>query len=135
MDDEPSVDDDDGDIDYFHIQPQPPREALQPLIDKLRRLHYIIVRLDGDTNHQLFEETHNVGVTENFTEDELRRWVGTEYYRCWQISRELKDIYVDCGWEVDSVEQPRFRRGEFLERRRRYLASAERLATGQSEGG
>ncbi|KAI7336593.1 hypothetical protein KC315_g2678 [Hortaea werneckii] len=135
MDDGPSADDEDGDIDYFHIQPQSPREALQPLIDKFRGLHYIIVRLDRDTKHQLFEETLNVGVTENFTEDELRRWVGTEYYRYWQISRELKDIYVDCGWEVEYVEQPRFRRQEFLERRRRYLSSAERLATGQSEGG
>ncbi|KAI7212141.1 hypothetical protein KC333_g7276 [Hortaea werneckii] len=129
-----SAADDDGDdsdgCDYFHVKPKSPREALQPLINEFRGLHYINKPLNENTNtsHQLFEETLNVGVTKTFTEDEIRRWVGKEYYRHWQISRELKDMYLDCGWQVDSVEQPDFRREEFLERRRRHLAKAKSLA-------
>ncbi|RMX98020.1 hypothetical protein D0868_10331 [Hortaea werneckii] len=115
--------------DYLHVEPRSPREALQPLIDKFRRLQYINMPLSGDTNHLLFEDTLDIGVSNTPTKEELQRYVGKDYYRRWQVSRELKEIYLDCGWKVDAVEQLEFRRDEFLERRRRHLANARRLAT------
>lgn len=42
-------------------------------------------------------------------------------YNVWKAMRGLKDIYLDCGWNVNTVNQDSFRRSEFIERRRRYL--------------
>ncbi|KAI6857862.1 hypothetical protein KC323_g7198 [Hortaea werneckii] len=119
--------DSDG-CDYLYVEPKSPREALQPLIDEFRGLHYINMPLSGDTNHVLFEEILDIGVSDTPTEEEFQRYVGIDYYRRWQVSQELKEIYLNCGWKVDSVEQPEFRREEFLERRRRHLANARSLA-------
>ena len=44
--------------------------------------------------------------------------------RLWAARRELKDVYLECGWDVEAKEQTTFRRGEFLEKRREYLRDA-----------
>lgn len=40
----------------------------------------------------------------------------------WVAVRRIKEIYIDCGRNVDAVEQTEFRREEFIERRARHLA-------------
>ncbi|KAI6790042.1 hypothetical protein KC361_g8158 [Hortaea werneckii] len=120
-----SAADDDGNdsdgCDYLHVEPKSPREALQPLIDEFRGLYYINMPLSGDTNHVLLEDTLDIGVSDTPTEEELQRHLEMDYYRRWQVSQELRGIYLDCGWNVHSVEQPEFSRGEFLEHARRLV--------------
>ena len=42
-------------------------------------------------------------------------------YKIWQAEMHLKELYLECGWDVNAVEQSTFRRDEFLDKRRRYL--------------
>ncbi|RMY23370.1 hypothetical protein D0867_02085 [Hortaea werneckii] len=75
-----TADDEDNDsdeLDYLHVEPKSPREALQPLIDKFRELRFINLPLCEDTNHLVFEESLDVGVSVNPTEDEVRHFVRT----------------------------------------------------------
>jgi hypothetical protein len=42
-------------------------------------------------------------------------------YNVWKAVRGLAEIYISCGWQVDTVEQPAFRRDEFVKRRKRHI--------------
>lgn len=44
-----------------------------------------------------------------------------ERYEEWLALRHLKEIYLDCGWDVDAVVQTGFGQEEFLEKRGRRL--------------
>jgi uncharacterized membrane protein YccC len=39
----------------------------------------------------------------------------------WKAIRGLEDIYVDCGWNINTVDQSTFRRDQFIGRRKRYV--------------
>jgi hypothetical protein len=39
------------------------------------------------------------------------------------ILRHLKDLYLWCGWNLNTVEQAVFRRDEFIEKRKELLAA------------
>ena len=47
-------------------------------------------------------------------EDDRRQWQGV----C-----DLKLIYLDCGWDIDSVDQEHFRHDEILKRRKEHSRS------------
>jgi hypothetical protein len=108
---------DDFDEDHYHDpyyfyddSPTSSRDALQPIIAKFRGLHYINKpRWDGSGHELLVLEP----------EPEF-----LEYPRDIQheaLCRKLRDPYLECGWDVEAVEQTAFRRAEFLEKRRDHL--------------
>lgn len=37
------------------------------------------------------------------------------------LFRHLRDLYLECGWDINAVEQTRFWHAEFLEQRGVYL--------------
>lgn len=106
---------------YFHVPPKSPREALQPTIDKFRRLRWINMPLYEDESHELVEDIFDRGQEPpEFGSDQQRETYDRER-RLWEAQRELKDVYLACRWDVDAKEQNTFRRDEFLEKRRSYL--------------
>lgn len=117
--DTPAPEDDDGSVDtsvlYTHVTPKSPREALQPVIDKFRGLHFIMrpLMVEEHSNHELVEDNEYEDAESESSED--------RDYKVWQAVMYLKDLYLECGWNVDEVEQTNFRRDVFLARRRQYL--------------
>lgn len=55
---------------------------------------------------------------DSYTEGEKKVWLAQ--YEVWKASRKLKDIYLECGWDVNSQDQEGYRRDEFLGKRNRY---------------
>lgn len=105
----------------FHVPPISPREALQPTIDNFRCLRWMNVPLYGDENHELVEDIFDRGQeNSDFGNDEQQNTYDHER-RLWEAQRGLKDVYLECGWDVEAEEQTTFRRDEFLEKRRSYL--------------
>lgn len=97
-----------------------PREAFQSLIDKFRELRYISHPSNSrEGEYQLVVDGWDVVVPDNAPE--RVRKLTEELYSQWQHSRGLRDIYLQCGWRPEQIEQSAFRRDEFIERRRRYL--------------
>lgn len=123
----PGVDDEeerDVSLNYFraYIPSMSPREALQPLLNKFRSLDYINRPPWAGTDHELvYEEwAFHPPVRTDFRDDhafENQVRARDEFL----AKRQLKDLYLECGWDVDAISQPEFRRDEFLEKRRRHL--------------
>jgi hypothetical protein len=123
----PGVDDEekrDMSLNYFraYIPSTSPREALQPLINKFRSLDYINVPSWAGMDHQLvYEEwAFPPPVRTDFSDDEdfqSQARARDEFL----AKRQLKDLYLECGWDVNAVAQTAFRCDEFLEKRRQHL--------------
>lgn len=103
--------------DYFHVPAEPPHNVLGPIIDKYRNLHYLGTPAGIDHNHALFSESDGHPPVD-WGETDRRRW--RSQYDVWAAVRKLKEVYLECGWDVNALEQTRFRRDEFLERRATY---------------
>jgi hypothetical protein len=111
-------------LDYFraYVPSMSPREALQPFINKFRRLEYINHPPWAGTEHKLVYDS-------SYSSPPLRDGNGIcdernpelERYEEWLALRQFKEIYLECGWDVDAVVQTGFRQGEFLEKRGRHL--------------
>jgi len=114
----PQDEPDDG--KYYDVPAMSPREAFQPLIDKYRGLHYTSRPSNAkEGEYQLIIDEWDVCVPDNAPV--RARQLTEELHRRWQYSRGLEEIYLECGWRPDQVDQSAFRRDEFLEKRRRYL--------------
>jgi hypothetical protein len=110
----------DDDTEYCDVPAKSPREAFQPLIDKYRSLRYISRPTNAkDGEFQLFIDEWQIFASEN-DPDEVRE-IAQELHADWLLSRGLKEIYLECGWQTDQLDQSAFRRDEFLEKRRRHL--------------
>jgi hypothetical protein len=110
----------DDDTEYYDVPAKSPREAFQPLIDKYRGLQYISRPTDSkEGEFQLVLDECHVFAPESSPDG--ARGIAQELQADWQLSRGLEEIYLECGWRTDRVDQSAFRREEFLERRRRYL--------------
>lgn len=100
---------------YFQVPPLSPREAFQPLIDDFRGLNWLVTGrpygLQTEWPWNDFPEYWPESMRPEYEAD----------YDVWKAKRVLKDIYLDCGWDVHTVEQTHFRRDEFIERRERHL--------------
>jgi hypothetical protein len=135
----PGVDDKeerDMSLDYFraYIPSMSPREALQPLINKFRSLDYINVPSWAGTDHQLvYEEwAFPPPVRTNFRDEskfERRVRARDEF----MAKRHLKDLYLECGWDVNAITQTAFRRGQFLEKRKQHLDTIYRHLLEENE--
>jgi hypothetical protein len=119
MDDQLINDESELDTNYFHISPVSPREALQPVIDMYRGLHYINRPLTGDSNFLLV--TEQVGERPPDDPTGAQRQSFESSRKIWQAERGLEAIYLDCGWDVNAVEQTNFRRDEFLQKRHDHI--------------
>lgn len=103
--------------DYFQVPGLPPREALAPLITACQTLDYLGTPDGLDFNHGLYSESGGLP-PKDWPEHNKRQWWAQ--YATWQAVRKLEDIYLDCGWNVDTLQQPNFRREEFIKRRQKY---------------
>ena len=119
------VDDDERDMtaNYFHanIPSKSPREALQPLIDKYRGLQYIIKPPRGGIGHELYLQESNYLRPYDGPEDRREESEASDR-EILSVSRRLKDLYLWCGWNDNTVEQVSFRRDEFIEEGEKFLA-------------
>lgn len=100
--------------DYFYVPAASPRAVLNPLIKDYRSLNYLRGPYYMDFNHELFSESGGKP-PKGWRGRDVRRWQAS--YDVWAAMRRLKDMYLECGWDVDTVEQTHFRRDEFLARR------------------
>ena len=103
------------DDNYFQVPPLTPRKAFQPVIDNFRNLNWLTI---GDWRGIQTKWPWN-----DFPEDwpESDRPSYEADYDVWKAIRGLKDIYIDCGWNVDAIEQTNFRREEFIEKQKRHI--------------
>lgn len=114
--------------DVAHYPAKPPSEAFRPLIEHYRKLDYIGIPWDnfGRVEHR-YETNSSYSPHgregppdwQRHTSQNVRR-VHRAGYDIWAAIRKIKGIYIDCGWNVDAVEQSQFRREEFIERRARH---------------
>ena len=113
---------------YFQAPPLSPREAFQPLIDNFRRLNWLAAKplwgLQTEWPWTGFPQEWRENLREGYEAD----------HKAWKALRRLADIYIDCGWQLDTVKQPAFRRDEFIERRKRHIETVveplEKIANG-----
>lgn len=117
---------------YFraHIASMSPRESLQPLINKFRRLDYLNRPPWAGGEHELILEessytppvrsTLSHPLCGRFDDEECFRGSEKRYQDILHM-RHLKVMYLECGWDVDAVVQTAFRRDEFLEKRKQFL--------------
>jgi NAD+--asparagine ADP-ribosyltransferase len=102
---------------YFEVPPVTPREAFQPIIDNYRSLKWLAT---GERSSFLprwpYIEWPSSG---KHPERAHQRYQAD--YDIWKAMRGLKDVYLDCGWNVHAVEQSSFQRNEFIERKKRYI--------------
>ena len=87
------------------------------MIDKYRRLEYLGTPKTIDFNYDLFSESGGQP-PKDWGADDVRRW--RAQYNVWAAVRKLKDFYLEYRWDVERVEQRRFRRDGFLEKRAEY---------------
>ncbi|GAB7322535.1 hypothetical protein MBLNU13_g03458t2 [Cladosporium sp. NU13] len=100
---------------YFEAPPLSPREAFQALLDSFRSLNWLVTETSG--------WLHTDWPWTEFPRDwpeSHRREYETDH-DVWKAVRGLAHIYVDCGWDVNAVDQPAFRREEFIRRRKQYV--------------
>jgi len=125
--------------DYFHVPALSPREAFQPLINKYRRLESLGTPPFMEFNNDLFPEC---GRAPPEDWDEGAKVQFRVDYDVWQAKRKLADIYLECGWDVNAVEQSGFRRADFIARREKYWRDvvepleqeASRIGSDRSDG-
>jgi hypothetical protein len=100
------------------------------MINNFRRLHYLGLPPSIDHNNSPYPEYGR----------SLPDWIDWDLptyqanYDVWEATRKLVDIYLDCGWDVNSVEQQEFRRGEFVARRERHLEDVIKLLQDIADG-
>jgi hypothetical protein len=100
--------------DHFHynLPSSSPRDALQPIITKFRGLHYINRPPWNGSGHELLISESEPEFTTSEDPQDFQREA---------LHRDLQNLYLDCGWDIEAVEQSAFRRTEFLEKRRDLL--------------
>lgn len=105
-----------------YIPSMTPREALQPLLNKFRSLDYINRPPWAGTDHELiYEEWASPPPVRTDIRDDHAFENQVRARDEFLAKRQLKDLYLECGWDVNAILQPEFRRDEFLEKRRRHL--------------
>lgn len=112
-----STDNPDEVDDYSHVAGASPREVLLPVIESYRKLRYLATPRGVDFSPALYADSGGQP-PRGWSADERRRWEAS--YAVWEATQKLRDFYLECGWDVDAVEQGGFRLGEFLAKRETY---------------
>lgn len=109
-------------LDYFHVPAVSPRQALQPMIDNFRGLHYLgkppFIELSNNLESE-WGRSPPMDWSGWHDKDEFATYQAE--YDAWEAMRKLADIYLECGWDVNALEQHGFRRAEFIAERERHL--------------
>ncbi|KAI5244941.1 hypothetical protein E4T43_03505 [Aureobasidium subglaciale] len=109
--------------DYYHVQGQPPRQALSKLINDYRTLNYIVTPHGTDFNRDFFSKSEGQPPSGGkWSEADEDYWCAQ--YNAWKATREIKNTYLDFGWNVDTVDRALFEREEFMIARDRYWKSS-----------
>ncbi|RMZ78337.1 hypothetical protein DV738_g3888, partial [Chaetothyriales sp. CBS 135597] len=106
-----------GKRDYFDVPAKSPHEAFRDVIENFRSLNYLGTPLYVDFNTGYFSK-YSGKPPRHYSEHDTKRWLAG--HDIWAATRKIKDIYLDCGWDVKGYEQPNFRRDEFIRRRNEY---------------
>ncbi|KUI66078.1 hypothetical protein VM1G_02485 [Cytospora mali] len=125
--------------DYSHVAPLPPRQVIGPLIDHYRRHDYLATPSGQvDFSSPLFAAAPLDPVTgeaqppKDWNPVDATKW--RAQYAVWRATRGIKDLYLECGWDVEAREQHGFRRDEFLRKRAVYYAeTVEPLVQAEAE--
>lgn len=113
--------DDPEDEDHWQqITPELPSEVFAPWIKHYRSLEYLVLpsHIDWDFEGNMYDRSP--------PDDREGAWKGLWIAdrEVWKAERRVRDIYLECGWDVNAQgEQTGFRREEFLERRNAYWDS------------
>lgn len=102
---------------FARIPGASPREVLGKIADDYRGLRYIGTPNGVYLDHEIFSQSDGQ-LPEGWPQDEWPRWRAS--YAVWKAVRGLKAIYLRFGWRTDAVEQTRFDRAAFLEKRAEY---------------
>ena len=103
---------------YTNVPAISPRKALGPIIDNWRKLNYIGMPDQVFWEHDQYFDCSDGQFPAHYSERDVR-WARAN----WDVRIAVdgvKDLYIDCGWDVYSLEQTNFRRDEFLKRRAQY---------------
>ncbi|KAI1428294.1 hypothetical protein F5Y12DRAFT_732989 [Xylaria sp. FL1777] len=103
--------------DYSHLAGASPREVLSPIIDNYRKLRYLASPMGVDWADRLYAGSGGVR-PDGWGAHEQGMWEAS--YAVWEATMKLRDLYLECGWDVDAVEQRSFSLDEFLARRDVY---------------
>ncbi|KAI3334160.1 hypothetical protein F4824DRAFT_490392 [Ustulina deusta] len=106
-----------GEDGYSHVASASPREVLSPIMDDYRKLRYLATPQGVDYSDALFANSGGVR-PDGWRPDEQQKWEAA--YAVWEATQKLRDLYLECGWDVDAVEQRGFSLDEFLARREMY---------------
>jgi len=116
MDDEFEYPEDNKKPNYLHLEPVPPREVFQPLIDDFRQLRKLTPSA-GQT--PISTDISSLWRPENFDKKgSLALYEADRKLR--RALCKLGGFYIEFGWDVDAVVQTAFRREEFIDRRTKY---------------
>lgn len=102
---------------YFHVPALSPREAFQPLITKFRTLEFLGTPPFMEFTDNLFTEYGRAAPSDW---DEGAKVQYRADHDVWEAKRILADLYLECGWDIETVEQISFRREEFIARREKH---------------
>ncbi|KAI1421367.1 hypothetical protein F5Y12DRAFT_790072 [Xylaria sp. FL1777] len=103
-------DDEDG---YSHVAGASPREVLSPIIDDYHNFRHLATPQGFNYAYGLFANSGGVK-PDGWRPDEQQKWEAA--YAVWEATQKLRDLYLECGWDVDAVEQTGFNLEEFLAR-------------------
>lgn len=115
---------------YSHVPGLPPSQVLGPLTAQYRQLHYLgHATTTYEVEHEHSSDSYYATLGRAGPQDQ--GWNSVAHarhaaaYDVWAAVRGLKDLYLDCGWDVDvdvggGGGQVGFRREEFVEMRERY---------------
>lgn len=103
---------------YAHVPPKTPAAVLDPWIEAYRTFKYM-----HTPGGNLWDPEHSVYAAPE-PPAHYEPGAKTHWWAAWaveQARRNIKDLYLENGWDVTSKTQDGFDRAKFMERRARYM--------------
>lgn len=117
-------------IGHAHVPAKPPGEVLGPWIEGFRSFKYM-----HTPGANLWDAGHSVyGPPEppqHYPPDQKTHWWAARAVE--QALYRIKDIYLECGWDMTSQTQDNFDRARFIEMRERYMDEVVRPLEDKTE--
>lgn len=105
-------------IGYAHIPAKRPAEVLDPWIEAFRTFKYIHT-LSGN----MWDGGHSLHASSEPPDHYSPGWK-TQWWAARAVEQalwKLKDMYLECGWDVKSQTQDKFDRDRFIQMRTQYM--------------
>lgn len=106
-------------IGYAHVPAQRPSEVLDPWVDGYRSFRYM--HTPGEVHWDRASDGHlaRTEPPEHYQPGAKAHWWAKRAVE--QARMGLKDLYLECGWDVTSRTQDGFDRAKFIEMRAKYM--------------